>query len=84
VPAGRALVIEDAVSGVEAGRGGGFGLVVGVDRGGNRDALAAHGADLVVADLGELGVADLDARLREKRETLIAWQIEQEGFDPAR
>jgi trehalose/maltose hydrolase-like predicted phosphorylase len=69
---------------VEAGRRGGFGLVVGVDRGGNRDALATHGADLVVADLGELTVADLDARLREKRETTIAWQIEQEGFDPAR
>jgi beta-phosphoglucomutase family hydrolase len=83
-PPGRALVVEDAVSGVEAGRRGGFGLVVGVDRGGNRDALAAHGADLVVSDLGELGVADLEARLREKRETVLAWAIEQEGFDPAR
>jgi HAD superfamily hydrolase (TIGR01509 family) len=84
VPPGRAVVIEDAVPGVEAGRRGGFGLVVGVDRGGNRDALAAHGADLVVADLGELDIADLDARLREKRETIVAWHIEQEGFDPAR
>jgi alpha,alpha-trehalose phosphorylase len=84
VPPGRALVIEDAVSGVEAGRRGGFGLVVGVDRGGNRDALAARGADLVVADLGELGVADLEARLGEKRETVLAWGIEQEGFDPVR
>ena len=84
VPPGRTLVIEDAVSGVEAGRRGGFGLVVGVDRGGNREALAAHGADLVVADLRELAVADLDARLHEKRETTVAWQIEQEGFDPAR
>jgi beta-phosphoglucomutase family hydrolase len=80
----RALVIEDAVSGVEAGRRGGFGLVVGVDRGGNREALAAHGADLVVGDLEELGIAELEARLREKRETILAWQIEQEGFDPAR
>jgi beta-phosphoglucomutase family hydrolase len=84
VPPGRTVVIEDAVSGVEAGRRGGFGLVVGVDRGGNREALAAHGADLVVADLGELTAADLDARLREKREAVVAWQIEQEGFDPAR
>lgn len=84
VSPGRTLVIEDAVSGVEAGRRGGFGLVVGVDRGGNRDALAAHGADLVVADLGEVTVADLDARLRERRETVVAWQVEQEGFDPAR
>jgi beta-phosphoglucomutase family hydrolase len=84
VAPGRAVVIEDAVPGVEAGRRGGFGLVVGVDRGGNRDALAAHGADLVVPDLGELSAADLDRPLREKRETIIAWQVEQEGFDPAR
>jgi alpha,alpha-trehalose phosphorylase len=84
VAPGRALVIEDAVPGVEAGRRGGFGLVIGVDRGGNRDALAAQGADLVVADLGELGVADLEARVREKRETILAWRIEQEGYDPAR
>ena len=84
VSVGRTVVVEDAVSGVEAGQCGGFGLVVGVDRGGNRDALAAHGADLVVADLGELTVDDLEARLREKRETIVAWQVEQEGFDPAR
>lgn len=81
---GRTLVIEDAVSGVEAGRRGGFGLVVGVDRGGNRDALATHGADLVVADLGELTVAELEVRLRDKRESVVSWQVEQEGFDPAR
>jgi beta-phosphoglucomutase family hydrolase len=84
VAPGRAVVIEDAISGVEAGRRGGFGLVVGVDRGGNREALAAHGADFVVADLGEVSVDELDARLREKQETVTAWRIEQEGFDPAR
>ena len=84
VAPGRALVIEDAVSGVEAGRRGGFALVVGVDRGGNREALAAHGADLVVADLGELAITDLHARVREKREATLAWRVEQEGFDPAR
>lgn len=50
----RSVVVEDAVSGVEAGRAGGFGMVVGVDRTGNREALRAGGADLVVADLGEL------------------------------
>jgi beta-phosphoglucomutase family hydrolase len=84
VPPGRAVVIEDAVSGVEAGRRGGFGLVVGVDRGGNRDALAAQGADVVVADLEELDIAGLDARLQKKRQTVTAWRVEQEGFDPAR
>jgi alpha,alpha-trehalase len=50
----RAAVIEDASAGVEAGRRGGFGLVVGVDRGAQSEALAAAGADVVVADLAEL------------------------------
>lgn len=54
VPPERAVVVEDATSGVEAGRNGGFGLVIGVDRTGNPEALREHGADLVVADLGEL------------------------------
>jgi beta-phosphoglucomutase family hydrolase len=49
-----AVVIEDAVSGVEAGRAGGFGLVVGVDRGAGHDVLREHGADVVVDDLAEL------------------------------
>lgn len=57
VPA-RAAVIEDAVAGVEAGRRGGFALVIGVDRGGNREALAAAGADAVVSDLAEVRVGD--------------------------
>jgi trehalose 6-phosphate phosphatase len=47
----RAVVFEDAVSGVEAGRAGGFGLVVGVDRRGGGSALAEHGADIVVSHL---------------------------------
>lgn len=51
---GAAAVFEDALVGVEAGRRGGFGLVVGVDRVGQADTLAAHGADVVVADLAEL------------------------------
>jgi beta-phosphoglucomutase family hydrolase len=50
----EAAVFEDATAGVEAGRAGGFGYVVGVDRVGHADALRAHGADVVVADLAEL------------------------------
>ncbi len=50
----RAVVVEDAISGVQAGRAGGFGLVIGVDRAGIAEALAQNGADIVVADLGEL------------------------------
>jgi beta-phosphoglucomutase family hydrolase len=54
VPAQQAAVFEDAVAGVAAGRAGGFGFVVGVDRVGHADALRDNGADLVVTDLGEL------------------------------
>lgn len=49
-----AVVFEDALAGVEAGRRGNFGFVVGVDRVGQADELKAHGADLVVSDLSEL------------------------------
>jgi beta-phosphoglucomutase family hydrolase len=50
----EAAVFEDALAGVEAGRAGGFGFVVGIDHGGHADALREHGADLVVGDLAEL------------------------------
>jgi beta-phosphoglucomutase family hydrolase len=50
----QAAVFEDALAGVEAGRAGGFGFVVGVDRVGHAAALREHGADLVVSDLAEL------------------------------
>lgn len=50
----RAIVFEDAISGVQAGRAGGFGLVVGVDRHGSPAALADGGADVVLDDLTEL------------------------------
>ncbi|MFI1329225.1 HAD family hydrolase [Streptomyces sp. NPDC020845] len=49
-----AAVFEDALAGMEAGRGGRFGCVVGVDRVGQAEALRAHGADIVVRDLAEL------------------------------
>ncbi|MFH9615166.1 HAD family hydrolase [Streptomyces pratensis] len=57
VPAGETAVVEDAMAGVEAGRRGGFGLVVGVDRTDSPEGAAGlrrHGADLVVADPGDL------------------------------
>jgi beta-phosphoglucomutase family hydrolase len=50
----RSVVIEDAISGVEAGSAGNFGLVIGVARKGNAEELQQHGAHLVVNDLGEL------------------------------
>ncbi len=53
----RCVVIEDALAGVAAGRAGGFGCVVGVDRRGHAAALREHGADMVVRDLDELELA---------------------------
>ncbi len=67
VEAGRSVVVEDAFSGVEAGRRGAFGLVVGVDRGAGVPELIAAGADIVVSDLAELvdavATGPLDRRL---------------------
>ena len=50
----RSVVVEDAISGVQAGRQGNFGCVIGVARQGNAEELRRHGAHLVVHDLGEL------------------------------
>ena len=60
----RAIVFEDAVSGVRAGVAGGFGLVVGVARENNAAELRENGAHLVVSDLGELSVEALDRKVR--------------------
>jgi beta-phosphoglucomutase family hydrolase len=54
----HAAVFEDALAGVQAGRAGGFGYVVGVDRTGQAEALKEHGADVVVSDLSELRDAE--------------------------
>ncbi|CAN5429459.1 beta-phosphoglucomutase family hydrolase [soil metagenome] len=70
----RAAVVEDAVSGVTAARSGGFGLVVGIDRSGQRRQLEAAGADFVLDDVAEL---DLGARRSDP------WLLVFEGFDPA-
>ncbi len=54
VPHQRSIVVEDAVSGVQAGAAGDFAYVVGVDRGAGADTLRSNGADVVVDDLAEL------------------------------
>ncbi len=53
----RAVLVEDAMAGVEAGRAGGFGRVIGVDRANQDGALLAHGADAVVRDLADVALA---------------------------
>jgi HAD superfamily hydrolase (TIGR01509 family) len=54
VDKGAAVVFEDALAGVESGKAGGFGFVVGVDRLGQAEALREHGASVVVSDLADL------------------------------
>ena len=60
-PPERSVVLEDALAGVEAGRRGGFGLVVGVDSAGHGQELLDHGADVIVPDLTGVEVAPLSA-----------------------
>lgn len=69
----RTAVIEDAVAGVIAGRRGGFGLVVGIDRAQHPEQLEAAGAHLILEDVGEL---DLGASRTDP------WTLAYDGFDP--
>ena len=66
----RAALIEDALAGVEAGRRGGFALVVGVDRAGHRSDLQAAGADVVVEDLAEVTVGSSPRFVRDLPDAL--------------
>ncbi|MDT8320925.1 MAG: HAD-IA family hydrolase, partial [Xanthomonadales bacterium] len=61
----EAIVIEDSQSGVRAGRAGEFGLVIGVDRGKQREALLQAGAHKVVDDLGEIDLEQMNEWFRE-------------------
>jgi trehalose/maltose hydrolase-like predicted phosphorylase len=70
----RAVVVEDAIVGVEAGRAGGFGCVIGVDRRGQAKPLREAGADVVVTDLAQVGVAV---------EPPSSWSLVFENFIPA-
>ena len=70
----RSAVVEDAVSGVQAAAAGGFGMVVGIRRHGERKDLYRAGATVVLNDVGEL---DLGARRDDP------WKLVFEGFDPA-
>lgn len=70
----RAVVVEDAIVGVQAGRAGRFGCVIGVDRRGKAQALRDAGADVVVTDLAQVRVAV---------EPASAWSLVFDGFDAA-
>lgn len=80
----RAIVVEDAVSGVQAGRKGNFGLTLGVAREDNHQQLFINGADVVVSDLGELGgIEGLEDWFQEglKRDQ---WRITYHDYAPER
>lgn len=71
---GRAVVVEDAEAGVAAGRDGGFALVIGVDRSGDRrDRLLEYGADEVVGDLSEVTVRAIDRRMSSLPDALASF-----------
>jgi beta-phosphoglucomutase family hydrolase len=67
VPNGRAIVIEDAVSGVQAGAKGGFALVIGIAREGNELELRENGADVAVRDLSETSLEQINTLVQDKR-----------------
>jgi beta-phosphoglucomutase family hydrolase len=79
----KAIVVEDATSGVQAGRNGNFGLVLGLAREDNLQALKANGADIVVEDLEELTLNDLDTWFKTGIEN-DNWQIAYHDYDPAK
>ncbi len=79
------VVVEDAVSGVAAGRNGGFKLVLGVARENNEEDLLKHGADVVVRDLAFIDLKWIDQWFaRKPRGLLEAWDKQQEGQDKDR
>ncbi|HJU12232.1 MAG TPA: beta-phosphoglucomutase family hydrolase, partial [Candidatus Binataceae bacterium] len=69
----HAVVVEDATAGVDAGRAGGFGLVIGVNHGNQSEALRDAGADIVLTSLAQVAIAE---------ESSSGWSLVYEGFDP--
>ncbi|MBN1688354.1 MAG: trehalose-phosphatase [Candidatus Omnitrophica bacterium] len=67
----RSVVVEDATSGVQAGRNGGFGFVLGVARKENENELLANGADIVVKDLGDINMEIIEQWFQKKARPLF-------------
>jgi beta-phosphoglucomutase-like phosphatase (HAD superfamily) len=62
------MIVEDAISGVQAGAKGRFGLTLGVARENNADELRRNGADLIVTDLSEISLDEIDNWFKSKGE----------------
>ena len=78
VPVAKSVVVEDATSGVQAGRNGGFGLVLGIARENNTEELLENGADIVVTDLSQITIEQIDAWFsRKPRPLFTAWDRDE-------
>ncbi|MCD4736893.1 MAG: HAD hydrolase-like protein, partial [Bacteroidales bacterium] len=81
VPYDKAVVVEDAVSGVQAGRSGNFGFVLGVARENNEKELFVNGADLVVTDIEEIGFEGINKWFEEGLEQ-GNWSVSYKNYEP--
>ncbi len=79
----RAVVVEDAISGVQAGQNGGFGLVLGIAREDNAIELQLNGADIVISDMTEIDLQQVEDWLT-KRLPEEQWSISYYDYDPAK
>ena len=79
----RAVIVEDAISGVKAGQNGGFGLVIGVAREDNVIELKLNGGDIVVEDMAEINMGDIESWLT-KRLVEEQWSISYYDYHPGR
>jgi HAD superfamily hydrolase (TIGR01509 family) len=77
----RAVVVEDAISGVQAGQKGGFGLTLGVAREDNLHALKINGADIVVEDLAEIDIEKIDQWFAKGLQNAM-WSINYDDYLP--
>ncbi|MBT7323992.1 MAG: HAD-IA family hydrolase [Anaerolineae bacterium] len=77
----RAVIVEDAISGVQAGQNGGFGLVLGVAREDNAHALSINGADIVVEDIAEIDIEKIDRWFVKGLEN-EKWSIHYSDYRP--
>jgi HAD superfamily hydrolase (TIGR01509 family) len=78
---GECVVVEDAISGVQAGLGGNFGLTIGIALNVDGQLLRQFGADIVVSDLSEIGMQDLDTWFEHGIDQ-DGWNLVYQGFDP--
>ncbi len=81
IPYDKAVVVEDAVSGVQAGKAGNFGLVLGIARENNSKELKINGADIVVEDISEIGFEGINQWFEKGLEE-DSWSISYSDYVP--